>query len=274
VALAREHDGQVVVLSVRPVEMVPMFWRVPEPAGAAPVEQEREAADAVREFVERATSSSPVVQIRHGHVVAEILRAEREFSADLVVMGTHGLGGFDRLLLGSVTEKVLRKASGPVLTIPRLAAEPTSGLFRTIVCGVDRSPASARALEHAVGLARESGGRLILVHALEDISAEEPKYSSHFNLPECWREIAPEIRAGYEALVADEARAGLSVEVFVPVGKPYREVLRAAGEAKADLIALGSAGLTAPFGSTTHHVVRDAECPVLSVPPAGAGEPR
>jgi nucleotide-binding universal stress UspA family protein len=55
--------------------------------------------------------------IIEGSPSAEIVRyAERE-ACDLVVMGTHGRGGIDRLLLGSVAEKVVRGSNVPVLTV-------------------------------------------------------------------------------------------------------------------------------------------------------------
>ena len=81
--------------------------------------------------------------------------------ADLLVMGTHGLGGFHRLLLGSVTEKVARTASCPLLTVPPAAPAmtPRPILFKKIVCPIDYSPASLKALDYALELGRQADGR-------------------------------------------------------------------------------------------------------------------
>jgi hypothetical protein len=75
-------------------------------------------------------------------VTGEIVRLAEELPAGLLIMGTHGRSGFDRLLLGSTTEKMLRKAPCPVLTVPRLApdAAPTPPMFDRILCPVDFSP--------------------------------------------------------------------------------------------------------------------------------------
>lgn len=83
-------------------------------------------------------------------------------------MGTHGRGGFERLFLGSVTEKVLRTARCPVLTVPPPAEGAPSGpvLYKTILCPLDFSDSSMRALEYALSLAKESHARVILLHVL------------------------------------------------------------------------------------------------------------
>jgi len=271
-ALAKTSGAEVVVMTVRPVALPPSLWLTRE--SAVPVEEpdgRSRALDSLRSFVREATGVEPGrTFIVDGSVVPAILDMAVALPADVIVMGTHGLTGFDRLILGSVTEKILRKARCPVLTIPRLApdaTEPSETRFGRIVCGVDRSAASHRALEYALSIARQSStGELVLVHVLEDISAEEPKFASHFNMEECWRAIAPEICASYEAMVPADARQSVKVDVRVPFGKAYKELLKAASESGADLIVLGTAGWYAPFGATTQHVVREAACPVMTVP--------
>jgi nucleotide-binding universal stress UspA family protein len=270
-ALAGWYDAEVVVMSVRPPSLPPSLWF--EKESAVPVEgpYSRDQAEiSLRAFVESATGSTPGrVLVADGQIVPEILRAARELPADLIVIGTHGLGGFERLLLGSITEKVLRKAECPVMTIPRLApetAEPPAVVFKTIVCGMDRSVASKHALDHALSLAQQAGGRLIIVHALEDVSEEEPSLAAHLNIPECCRAVEPEIRATYEALVPAEARDWCKIDVRIPFGKAYSTILDIARQDGADLIVLGTAGWSSPFGATPQHVLRAAECPVLVVP--------
>jgi universal stress protein A len=85
---------------------------------------EAEGKLALREFVE-ATLPERVRQASHLRMevtVADpsegILQTARRLKAGLIVMGTHGLGGFRKLLLGSTTERVLRRAEGPVLAVP------------------------------------------------------------------------------------------------------------------------------------------------------------
>ena len=82
-------------------------------------------------------------------------------------MGTHGRSGFDRLMLGSVAEKVLRRAPCPVLIVPPRANEATSCVtFARILCAVDFSPASLHALDYATALAAKGGPGVTALHAV------------------------------------------------------------------------------------------------------------
>ena len=112
-----------------------------------------------------------------GNVAPEIVRLARELPADLIVMGTHGRTGFDRLMLGSVTERILRKAPCPVLTVPRRApdAVPVGPvLFKRILCAIDYSPSAMKALTYATSLAEQAGAHLTAVHVLEHLPVLEP----------------------------------------------------------------------------------------------------
>lgn len=81
-----------------------------------------------------------------GQPAARILNRATSLPADLIVMGTHGTGGFERLVLGSVTEKVLRKAACPVLTVPPRAHATSQLPFKRLLCAVDFSDSSLTAL--------------------------------------------------------------------------------------------------------------------------------
>jgi nucleotide-binding universal stress UspA family protein len=237
-----------------------------------PEDRER-AVEAVVGFVREVAGETPVqVIVREGSVPAEIVRAATELPADLLVMGTHGLSGFERFMLGSVTEKVLRGSPCPVLTVPPAvdAERSPAVLFKTIVCGLDFSRASGRALEYALSLAQEAGGRLVIVHSLEQFAEEEPKLSAHFNVAEFRRALEADARRQMAALVPESAKTWCEIETMIVHGKAYRELLRVAAEQKADLMVLGVRGRSAAdlvlFGSTAQHVVRQAACPVLTVP--------
>jgi nucleotide-binding universal stress UspA family protein len=97
----------------------------------------------LRHFVERAKLAGVPARIalREGRAVDGILSEAGEWPADLIVLGTHGASGFERLALGSVTEKVLRKACIPVLAVPREPeGAPAENLLRRPLCPVDFSP--------------------------------------------------------------------------------------------------------------------------------------
>lgn len=276
VALAPRSGAEVTALSVRPVVPPPALWLDypgstlpfnPFPTGES--EEER-----VRQFVNEAVGATvKQVIVRDGAPIEEILKTARDLPADLIVMGTHGLGGFEHWLLGSVTEKVLRKAACPVLTVPPAAVEAETlpaVTFRTVLCGIDFSADSKPIIERGVALAREVSGRLVLVHVLEQFSGNETSLTTHFDVAEFRRAFEADARKRLEALIPAEARTQCEAEFVVAHGKASREILRIAEAYQADLIVLGVHGRNAVdlalFGSTTQYVLHRAHSAVLTVP--------
>ena len=116
----------------------------------------------VREWSAPALASGvaiDVVVLEGNQPAVEIVARAAALPASLIVLGTHGRSGFDRLLLGSVTEKVLRKASGPVMTVP----PPTASAARRVALAMSAAhSAASTALKVA---ARSAGPVCVLVKA-------------------------------------------------------------------------------------------------------------
>ena len=102
-----------------------------------------------------------------GHAVTSIVDRAASLGADLIVMGSHGTNGFERLLLGSVTDEVLRKAGCPVLVVPPRANATSRLPFTHLLCPVDFTPASRTGLALACSIAQEAGAELTLLHVLD-----------------------------------------------------------------------------------------------------------
>ena len=275
VAIAPRWNAEVVVLSVRPVVPAPAMWL--DYPGTLPYNPfpTREAEELrVRSFVRDAVGSVvSQVFVRDGSPVPEILQTARDLPADLIVMGTHGLSGFEHWLLGSVTEKVLRKAPCPVVTVPPAPAEPETlptDTFRTILCGIDFSADSRAIIDRALSLTPEAGGRLVLVHVLEQFSGHDTSLTTHFDVEEFRRAFEVDARKRLEAMIPPETRGRCEVEFVVAHGKASREILRVAEAYRADLIVLGVHGRNAfdlaLFGSTTQNVLHRAHTAVVTVP--------
>jgi nucleotide-binding universal stress UspA family protein len=204
-----------------------------------------------------------------GNPVARILERATSLPADLIVMGTHGRGGFERLILGSVTEKILRKANCPVLTVPPPATASSTLPFKHMLCPIDFSEPSISALQFAFSIAEESDARLTIQHVFEWPSDDQVSAKRSFELSEFRRQWEVETRQRLEGLISDDVRSWCAPEPKLSYGKPYRQILALAETEHVDLIVMGVHGRNALdlmlFGSTTNHVVRRASCPVLTL---------
>jgi nucleotide-binding universal stress UspA family protein len=205
-----------------------------------------------------------------GDVVVEILEQAEAWPADLVVMGTRGRRTSNGWAMGSVTERVLRRASCSVLTVPRPQPEDgcQRGSFRRILCPLDFSEPSRWALDYAVSLASAYGADLTLLHVLEWFP-EEHGEPSRFCIPEYHLDLSQDATDRMRRVVAEQGGASCAHEELVASGRPHHEILRVAQTRSVDLIALGVHGRRAIdqvlSGSTLCHVAREAPCPVLAV---------
>ena len=207
--------------------------------------------------------------IEEGSPAQQILSGVARHGADLIVMGTHGASGFERLMLGSVAEKVVRKAGCPVLTVPPHAHSTSRLPFRRILCPIDFSPPAAAALHMALSLAQEAEAQLMLLHVLEWPIGHEPPPLPSFNVPEYRIYREKEAAAELAKMVPAAARDWCEPTTHLAHGKPYEQVLGFAGDHDVDLIVIGVHGRSALdvalFGSTTNQVIRGATCPVLTL---------
>lgn len=200
-----------------------------------------------------------------------ILAEQAEIGADLLVLGTHGRSGFQHLVLGSVTEKVIRKAGCPTLVVPPRAPDirPDAPVRTTrILCPIDFSDSSIKAFAEARALALATGARLTAI-AVVDIAYElrDSAMLANVDVEAIARTTERETRKRLDELVGRDAPA---TETVVASGSAPTTVLERAAQEGSDLIVMGVHGRGALdlglFGSTTHQVIRRATCPVLVVP--------
>ena len=279
VALAHFSRATVSLLYVHPTVTVTAYAPgIPLLPGATLTPPDEQAVlQSLRDFAGEASGTAVSFEyvLRHGDAAREITEEATQSDAGLIVLGTHGRSGFEHLVMGSVAEKVLRKARCPVMTVPPRVGDlvplPTT-LFGRVLCAIDFSDSSIRALEHATSIAQEAGGQLVVMHVLEllpedvglDTSwATQRTVADYFNIARADRQ------ARLDAAVPSAVRERCEVHTVMATGRAYREILREAAERRSDLIVLGVHGRNPLdlllFGSTTHEVFRRASCPVLTV---------
>ena len=191
--------------------------------------------------------------------------------AMLIVMGTHGRTGLDRVLLGSVAEKVVRQARCPVMTVRGSEADsqPASGGLLPLGCvlvPIDFSDCAQEAFEFAVSLAKPLGAVMRLIHAFD-----QPAYPLDFSLFDVGDEKAlhARVRERLQELVTVLRDQGVSAEVVCQVGLPAEVIMAQATMIPGSTIVMGTHGRRGwqhlAMGSVAEHVVRHAACPVLTV---------
>jgi len=209
------------------------------------------AEAALRRFVDAEldaeAASATEVRIVEAMPVDGILKLAREIKADLIVMGTHGRSGVNRLMLGSVAERVLRESEIPVLTVrgdTDAAMTPKS-----ILCPVNNTPAAREALSMAAHMARCFGGNVVALHVKEGHAGQGI--------------------GDLCAWVPDEIRSHCTIRELTREGEAAEEIVALARETPCDLLVIGARHRrffdSTVLGSTTARVVRHAPCPVLTV---------
>jgi nucleotide-binding universal stress UspA family protein len=275
-ALARRYGASIIALHVVPPPVVPVLPG-PEPILYPPLVYSAE--DIERFTIETLKFVHPEVgpgievdaNVVLGSVADEIVEHAKSLPADFVVIGTHGRSGFERLMLGSVAERVVRKAPSPVLTAPPRApdAQPIAPIrFTRILCAVDFSPASIKALQYAASIVDEPGSDVIVLHVLELPPIYEPVEVGGPGLAEFEVHARKSAERRLHELVTEHIETKAYVTELVTTGRANREILSLAEERRVELISIGvhgGAGGILAFGSTASNVVRAATCPVLSL---------
>jgi nucleotide-binding universal stress UspA family protein len=194
-------------------------------------------------------------------------QAIREYSVDLIVLGTHGRVGAQRLLLGSVAEEIFRQSCKPVITVGpdvRTSAHK-GGRFHRVLFATDYSPASVAAAPYAVSLAENSAGRLLLVHVAQMAEPRDGDAQAEA------ASVAEMIHKLYDT-VPPTTELPIPPEVLIEYGKPADRIVEVAHRRSVDLIVLGVRSARGHLGPATHferaiahEIVAHAPCPVLTV---------
>lgn len=209
-----------------------------------------------------------------GSIVNEISREVEEKDVDLVISATHSRSGLKRVVLGSVTERLMQTLSCSLLVVRSLGHDfvtPADQKIRLqrILVGCDFSPDSSMAFQYGLSLAQEFQSELHLAHVIE------PRHYKDLlkAVAESERKLQPDLRDQLSErlaeMITEEARIWCTPKTALLAGQPYKELIEYAVLHNIDLIVLGVRGYGLAerlfVGSTTDRVVRQAQCPVLSV---------
>lgn len=248
--LADRYGSTLSALYSEPFLPPPYFTEGELEAVSAFLEVQRRAAGQHLAGVVREVLGDRPVQVLLEDLlpVEGILHTARSREAGLIVLGTYGRSGLNRLLMGSVAEKVVRQSSVPVLTVRTHTAPP----FRRLLCPVNHTPVALEALRYAADLAARSAAELVLLGVDERVipgPAADPG------------ELCE--------LVPPSLRTHCTLRAVGRRGEAAEEILQVAAQEHTDLIVLGAQHRplleTTIFGTTSVRVMRHAPAAVLTV---------
>lgn len=189
-------------------------------------------------------------------IIVDLAEAE---NVELIIMGRRGLRRLERVLMGSVTARVIGHSQRDVLVVPRDAEIG----WRKILVATDGSKYSKACISRATDFADSYGGELKIVSVV-DIPAE-----FYAEAPKVVDDLIDKAKGYVEDAKRQAEAAGVKAETFVREGETHRMLLDIAEDLNVNTIVMGSHGRTGLrrllMGSVTEKVIGHAHCPVLVV---------
>ena len=208
----------------------------------------RKLAKAAADHVQK--ESDPVlgfhsdIKVVENEPIEAILSASQEQEIELIIMGMHGHSRAERLFMGSVTDRVLRRSHIPVLAVYN---SPPETPIQSVLCPMNPSETGKQALEYAAQIGKAFDARLTILHVVEPGDAP-------LTCP----------------LVGESVKKTCSVEEVNLHGSAAKTILEVSNNLKPDLIVMGAEhkpGMLGEFfSSTTSSVMQSAVGPLMIVP--------
>ena len=275
VALAKEFNAKLYICHVVDLTVQAAYGDVV----LAPIELQNQTTEYALDHINTLIGDQDIdwePLISTGHPSDEIAKLVDAYHIDLAVLATHGRSGIKRVILGSVTERLMRILPCPLLIVRSLESDNTAVQqyrlkIKKILAGCDFSPYSKLAFHYGLSLAQEFEAELHMVHVVETHNYKDLLKTSTAVKEDSEIQLQKQISDKLSRMIPKESFAWCQPKIVLLAGQPYEEIIKHALLHQIDLIVLGIRGknlIEALFtGSTTDRVARQAPCPVLSVCP-------
>ena len=256
VSVAKTFNSEIILLHVIP--KVSGFPTAVENLTKKVTEQLQEIQSDIEKADVRVTETSML----SGVPFDQIVRHADQHDANVIIMGAGEKSDDDPFRLGITAEKVLRKSSKPVWVVKPDAAEQ----INNILCPVDCSEPSARALTNAIRLARSFQAKLTVLHAIQPLTVIL-RLSQVGDVDEA--NYVRERHSQFELFLNNFDFHNVDWNREIRQGQPHQEILASAKETRADLLVMGAVGRSGLsrilMGSVASKVVRQMPCSVITV---------
>jgi len=229
------------------------------------------------QFVTRALRDSertpPIVAA--GSPASQILATAQRLRSDLIVIGTQGLSGVQKLVFGSTTEQVLRRTTIPVLAVPPQTTRRSRSRGRltvdAIIVPIDLAGEWASDAVRGAAVARMFDVPLRLVHVLRPV--QTPAWIRRIGVPTERERMAKATRALED--LTRQLGASVRASCAVVLGDPAHEIARLTQRGSPLLVMSlrGTGGIWGRRGAIAYHVLTHAATPVLGLPRRQLGGP-
>lgn len=263
ISIARRYNAKFYIVHVV------SSWGFSVAGYEAAVEAANLAYNDLRELSARLIQGGALKDVDYELIVAigdfweELRRIANTHEIDLIVLGTHGRVGLEKVVMGSFAETVFRYACRPVLTVGPCVPDTTSltSTRHNILFPTDFSSASVGALPYAISIANEHGAQLTLLHVSEHLTGDRSVSE---------KEALSSLEERLQKLIPGDVNLRQPVQVEVLKEPVVSSIIRFSREQKSDLIVMGLKSLPVFFADHrpwlhASAVASDASCPVLTV---------
>ncbi|MFZ0593744.1 MAG: universal stress protein [Bryobacteraceae bacterium] len=227
-------------------------------------ELKRSAERRLREYALNVPEDRVERVIAQGDAATEIMNLVNEHDVDLIAMGTRGYGAIEGWVLGSVTAKVLHRATCPIWTDSLLHSGGKNSTISNILCAIELTDEAAPLLRYTKQLAQEMGAAVRLIHSVPELETRPNRYFD-FDLH---RYLTDSARVEIAKM---QREAGTDFSLTVSGAGISDALAQAAREHAADLVVIGRGKALKTLGRFQTHayeIIRNAPCPVLSYSPS------
>ena len=268
--MARRHGAKLVVAHIIDLPAVTPYGETMVDPQELRGRVEQSAKAQVTDILSHCDEVEWELNIAIGYPAKEILQIVEDCKADLVVAATHTRSGIERLLLGSVSRKLMHTLNVPFIIVP--GAMPQEQLERpleSVLIACDFSPDSGNAVRWGIDFAQAFGAKLTMATVIENSQLEQLLKLDPQKEHSMADKLQDELHKKLMETVPEEDRYTVKPETVVLAGQPHEELNKYAILNHIDLIVMGVHGRglieNLLVGSTTDRLVRLGQFPVMAV---------